>query len=168
MLKNIFIFFLVLYFLSSIQINFFIHFGILNQGPNLILVFLFLTIFFNKKISFNLFFPGAFLAGLFLDFINSIPLGLSAFIFLIEIFILREVLKGVRKQNLLVFLFIFLAFALVYEQALIVFDYFSGVKPLPLYNKFVLIRVSYSLFFGLLAFWLCLIFKHQKVLGTRE
>ena len=168
MLKEILILFFAFYFLTLVQTGFFIHFRILNQVPNLILVFLFLIIFFDQEFLINLFFLETILAGFFLDLISSRFLGISIIILFLGAFFLKKILKSIRKQNIFSFIFLFLAFTFLYEETIFIVNCLLGGVPCFAPNQFLLIRVAYSLLFAILGFYLCLIFQKKKILGVRR
>ncbi len=160
MLKRIIFLFFGFFLLAILQISFFSHFSILGQIPNLILSVLFLLVFFEKADE-TFLLPGIFFAGFFSDIFSSRLLGISILILGLDVLLMKKVLKNVKKQNVLVFIFLFLLFAIFYQGLLVVIDnIMNGFGFFSLPEFFA--QIGYTMFFTILQFILCLNFASQK------
>lgn len=150
MLKRGLILFGIFFILTLVQTNFFIHFEISGQIPNLVLIFLFLTVFFTPialKIQ-----PEAILAGFFLDIFSYRPMGISMLVFFLGTFLIQEILKNLKKTNLLVFLVLFLLFQCFYYFLLSASDYVFEKSAFLTIDRFFLIRTTYNLVLAIIGF----------------
>ncbi len=154
---------LIFYLLALLQTSFFTYFNILGQTPNLILVFLFFLIFREKKhLTFILL--NTCMAGFFLDIFSNRHMGISILVLSAEVIFLENLLKNIRRENILVFILFFVLFALIYEQALVLFDYFMIRSRGFILDRFILLRTLY----GSMVIILCLALKSLKISKARE
>jgi len=165
MFKKLFVLSLIFYCFSLFQTSFVPYFQVLGQTPNLVLIALFLTIFFNFLPSH---FPlEAILAGFFLDAFSNYPVGVSAFFLFLTALLMKKILKSFKETNIFIFLFLFLIFYFVYYSFLFAFDYVLEKSTFALDFAF-LIQIIYNLVFATFLFYLCLLLKHQKILKIKR
>jgi len=188
MLKKFLFFLLIFYVLALVQTSFFIRFNIFGQIPNLILAALFLIIVFDMGMA-EIFPFEAILAGLFLDVFSYHFLGISILFLCLGSIFLQEILKVVKRQNIVILYALFIVFFLFYESGILLFNYFINQIDFSGAGKIILVRVLYNLLFLSLIYGLsfafsnsrakdsrfrrkiknlCLIFKHPNILRAKK
>lgn len=99
---------ILLYFLTLIQSTFW--------GVNLVLIFVFVLSFFEKrtkKIKFS--YLSAFIGGFFLDVFSALPLGVQSLVLISLVFLTRKLIKNLRRRNIFWFTATFIIFLFAYN-----------------------------------------------------
>ncbi len=144
MLKKILFIIFFFYIFALLQNSFFIHFNFFGSAPNLIFVFFFLLVFFEKDNFYQIIFLG-FLAGLFLDFFSYNYIGPSI-VLLIVIGLLAKktqlLLKNMEnKFPFVYFLPIFLVSSVAYQ-----------ILAAMSFDLRIIVQATYNLFFAIIGF----------------
>mgnify|MGYP001421975408 CR=1 FL=1 len=113
MKKNLFLIFFFL-LLVLFQASFFYHFNLWGVTPNLVLIFLVLLNFFEKKSEKSGIFIAAF-SGLLLDFFSGLSFGVYFLTFIFLAFLIKKILKSLGEENIVYFILVFLFSFFIYN-----------------------------------------------------
>lgn len=160
-MRKFFIFILFFYLLTLIQTSFLIHFNIMGQVPNLILIALVLLIFFEKPEE-NFSFFAAFTGGFFLDIFSNVFLGTSIIALLLMTFLFKKLVKIIEGLNilwLLIFIFLSLVFYNLFSD--LVSSFISrDITAIQInLGKVFIIESTYNLILGLIVFYIISLLK---------
>lgn len=154
--------------LALLQFSFLAHFAIYSQTPNLILIFLFSTLFFSPTLPKN----GLeiLLPGFFLDVFSNNFFGVSIPLLYLDILFMGRAFVYLKRQNIFHFIILFLPFLLFYDIGIEIFSCFAQKTLFSLFNKYFLIHIIYNLVIASLGFcfYICLVPKFQKIFGGRK
>lgn len=162
MWKRNLIIFLIFYSLFLCQTSFFTYFEIRGQAPNLVLVFLFLLIFFSSSREDTFDLGGALkviFAGFFLDIFSWRPIGTSIFFLFVDAIAIKEMLKSLKKTNILGFSFLFFVFQSLYLLFIFGFDYIAKKAFLLKLDRFLVIQFLLNLIIAMFGFF---VFRRQE------
>ena len=158
-LKSIFII-ILFYFFAVLQNSFFAHFSLFGAVPNLVFIFFFLLIFFQKNNGYRNIFLYSIFAGLFLDIFSYTYLGVSVILLLLIGLIIKKV-KSLLQENkdnefpFIYFLPLFIISLILYDSLLIIFvAKFNLMLALTSFNRGFIAEVIYNLVISCLAFYL--------------
>lgn len=139
---------LLFYFFAILQNSFLPHFSIFGIIPNIILIFYFLLIFFEKTDKFYLGTFGAFAAGFFLDILSHSFFGISIVLLLAMMVLIKKALQllwnRTGEYSLLYFFPLFIVYIMFYNLFLSDFNA----------SWILLVEVAYNLVFALLGFYI--------------
>jgi len=148
---------IVLFILSLIQVSF-PALSVLGVRPNLVLVFIFLLLFFERssKKLFSLSYFGAITGGLFLDIFSSFPLGGRSLLFFALILVIEKALDFLTTRNVMVFTSLIVLFLLLYNLVL----------HLLISNEFslnsLLVKITYNSTLALICFIIFKIIRSKR------
>ncbi len=140
---------LLLYFFAILKNSFLVNFNILGVTPNFVLIFCFLLIFFEKPGKYYLGLFASVVAGFFLDVFSHNYFGISIFLLLILMFLVKKFLQLLwerhNKYSILYFIPLFTTYFIAYNA----FVNFS-------LSWTFIIAIIYNLVFALAGFYICL------------
>lgn len=164
MLRKIFILFLVFYILTLLQDSFFVHFTILGQVPNLVLIVFFLLLFRNS--SNTVIQPEIIFAGVLFDVFSCRIIGVSIACLLVGSILIKRILTNLKRTNILVFLLLFLVFQVLYYFSLSTFDFFLEKSAFLKLDRFLLAQIGYNSIFAVFGFWLFQLLRSRARIYT--
>lgn len=141
------------------QNSFLVHFNILGITPNLVLIFYFLLLFFEKTDKFHLGIFGAFIAGFLLDIFSHYYLGISIVLLVLLMFVVKKVLQILWERSdeysIIYFISLFILYLISYRVVLNVCMLFLN-PPFADFtvNWALLIVGAYNLLFALIGFYI--------------
>lgn len=136
---------ILFYFSAILQNGFFAHFVLFGASLNLIFVFFFVFVFFEKQRDYSRPLFYAIIAGLFLDIFSYASLGISIVLLIIIAFLIKKTqsLLKEEKDN-----FSLVRFMLLFSASFILYS-------LLLQARVFIFEIIYNLFFAVLAFYAC-------------
>ncbi len=139
------------YFFALLQNSFFAHFNLFGAVPNLVFVFFFLLVFFEKPDKNLRVIFYAIIAGLFLDVFSCAYLGASIILLIIIGFLIKKIQSLLKekkdKHPFVYFLSLFLILLVIYDLLMPHLDMSFGI--------YFFGRMIYSLLFATAGFHVC-------------
>ena len=148
---------LLLYFFALLQNSFFAHFNLFGAVPNLVFVFFFLLVFFEKPDKNLRVIFYAIIAGLFLDVFSCAYLGASIILLIIIGFLIKKIQSLLKekkdKHPFVYFLSLFLISLAIYDLLMQACLYFLSLPYLNMsFGIYFFGRMVYSLLFAIAGF----------------
>jgi len=162
MFKKNLILFLIFYLLILLQTSLLFP---LRISLNLILIFLFLIIFFEKP-SKGLSLSGAIFGGFFLDLFSKEPFGTSILILFLDTLFVKQILKNLKEPNIFFFCLLFLAFLFFYRLSISIFEYLFQDVSFSIFDSLNLFQIVFDLSFAIFGFY-CLPKLYARVLSLK-
>jgi len=94
-----FIAIILFYFSAVLQNSFFAHFVFLGASLNLVFIFFFLFVFFEKQAEYFLPFLYAIIGGFFSDVFSPVSLGISIILFIIIAFLIKKIQSLLKEEK---------------------------------------------------------------------
>lgn len=152
------------YLFALLQGSFFAHFNVFGSIPNLVFIFFFLLIFFEKQDKFYPAFIWSLAAGFFLDVFFYTYLGPSIILLIIIGFLIKETKLLLKNRgdgySFVYFLSLFSVYFIIYQILNMIYLRFFDLSHMPMiFDAKFLSGIFYNLFFASIGFW---IFKKIK------
>jgi len=161
---------LIFYALALLQNSFLSHFSLLGSIPNLVFIFFFLLVFFNKTGSIYEMIFWAVLAGFFLDVFSYSYIGPNIILFLVVGYLSKETQLMLKNRNDKFppgyFISLFLIFLVGYKIFISLFLYCSGTATsLEILSTNLLAGLFYNLIFAMAGFGIFRFIYAKKIQG---